>query len=436
MFTTYEEALNWIHTRLRLGIKPGLKRMEWMMDRLEHPHEKIKAIHVAGTNGKGSTVCYLRNILEAAGYRVGTFTSPFFEVFNERISVNGQPIPDAEIVRLTNIIYPLAIELEATDLGSPTEFEIITAMAFYYFGNQEDVDIVVFETGLGGRLDSTNIVQPLLTVITNIGYDHMNLLGETLPEIAFEKAGIIKRGVPLITSAEQEEAIKVIMDKAHSLQSPVYCLNLDYHITKELHIAEGERFSVSTPNETFHDLVITMKGEHQIKNAALSLMTINVLQQQQDFTIHEIHIREGLKKAKWIGRFETLCDEPTIIIDGAHNPEGINSLVKTLSTRFRDQSIHIIFCALKDKKLSDMVRPLETVADSITFTSFDFPRVSTAKELYELSTITNRDYDEDWKSCIYNKMHSLTKDEILIITGSLYFLSEVRPFIVEESKKF
>ncbi len=434
MFTTYEEALGWIHSRLRLGIKPGLKRMEWMMERLEHPHDKIKAIHVAGTNGKGSTVCYLRNILECAGYNVGTFTSPFFEVFNERISVNGQPIADEEIVRLANIIYPLAVELESTELGSPTEFEIITAMAFYYFANQEDIDIVVFETGLGGRLDSTNIVNPLLTVITNIGYDHMDLLGETLPEIASEKAGIIKKGIPLVTSVEQEEAIKVILDKANSLHSQVYSLGLDYHLTDKRHVDEGEEFSVRTPTSTFQELIITMKGEHQIKNAALSLMAITILQQQQDFIIQETHIREGLKRARWIGRFETLCDNPTIIIDGAHNPEGINSLVNTINTRYNDRKVHIIFCALKDKKLSDMITPLEAVAKSLTFTSFDFPRVSSAKDLFDFSSFSNKDFDEDWKSCITKKMHSLTKDEVLIVTGSLYFLSEVRPFILEECR--
>ncbi|QOR65709.1 bifunctional folylpolyglutamate synthase/dihydrofolate synthase [Cytobacillus suaedae] len=435
MFTTYEEALNWIHSRLRLGIKPGLKRMEWMMDRLEQPHNKIKAIHVAGTNGKGSTVCYLRNMLECAGYNVGTFTSPFFEVFNERISVNGQPIADDEIVKLANIIYPLALELESTDLGSPTEFEIITAMAFYYFGNQEDIDIVVFETGLGGRLDSTNIINPLLTVITNIGYDHMNLLGETLPEIAFEKAGIIKEGVPLVTSVEQEEAIKVILDKANSLQSQVYSLGLDYHLTDKRHVDDGEEFSVRTPTCTFQDVIITMKGDHQVKNAALSLMAVTVLQQQQDFNIQETHIRDGLRRARWIGRFETLCDNPTIIIDGAHNPEGIDSLVKTIKARFSGSKVHIIFCALKDKKLADMIIPLEKVADSLSFTSFDFPRVSSAKELFDVSTIENKDFDENWNRMITKKMHSLTNDDILIVTGSLYFLSEVRPFIVEECKK-
>src|SRR4051812_11027369 len=161
MFTTYKQALEWIHGRLRLGIKPGLKRMEWMMDKLDHPETKMKTVHIGGTNGKGSTVTFLRSILEAGGYSVGTFTSPYIEQFNERISVNGKAITDEELLQLANIIRPLADELEETELGGPTEFEVITAMAFYYFATMNKVDIVIFEVGLGGRFDSTNIIQPL-----------------------------------------------------------------------------------------------------------------------------------------------------------------------------------------------------------------------------------------------------------------------------------
>ena len=180
MFATYQEALDWIHGRLKLGIKPGLKRMEWLMEKLAAPHKELKAVHVGGTNGKGSTVTFLRSILQEGGYTVGTFTSPYIEQFNERISVNGKPISDGELLTLANIIRPLADELDATELGGPTEFEVITAMAFVYFSKINPVDLVIFEVGLGGRFDSTNIVSPLLSVITNIGLDHTNILGGTL----------------------------------------------------------------------------------------------------------------------------------------------------------------------------------------------------------------------------------------------------------------
>ncbi len=190
MVRTYEEAVAWIHGRLRLGMKPGLKRMEWMMEKLGHPERRVRAVHIGGTNGKGSTVAYLRSILQAAGYSVGTFTSPYVEQFNERISINGEPIRDEEIVELVQTIKPLADELEQTELGGPTEFEVITAMMLDYFRQKKPIqDIVLIEVGLGGRLDSTNIIYPLLSVITNVSYDHMNILGDTLDQIAAEKRG-------------------------------------------------------------------------------------------------------------------------------------------------------------------------------------------------------------------------------------------------------
>lgn len=207
MFQTYEQALTWIHARLRLGIKPGLARMEWMMERLNHPERRIKTIHIGGTNGKGSTLTFLRCILEEACCKVGTFTSPFFEQFNERISVNGKAISDEEMLELTNIIKPLADELESTELGGPTEFEVITAMSLYYFAKKNPVDIVLYEVGLGGRFDSTNILHPLLSIITSIGMDHTNILGDTYEKIATEKAGIIKSGTPIITAVKQPESL-------------------------------------------------------------------------------------------------------------------------------------------------------------------------------------------------------------------------------------
>ena len=179
MFHTYADALDWIHSRLRFGIKPGLTRMEMLMDKLNHPEKKIKTIHIGGTNGKGSTVTYLRNILEQAGLTVGTFTSPYIEQFNERISVNGIPISDEEILILANKLYPLVEEMDQMEIGGPTEFEIITAMSFYYFAYMKRIDVVIYEVGLGGRYDSTNIISPLLSIITSIGIDHTAILGET-----------------------------------------------------------------------------------------------------------------------------------------------------------------------------------------------------------------------------------------------------------------
>ncbi len=430
MIYTYEEALHWIHSRLRLGIKPGLKRMEWMMEKLGHPERNIKALHVAGTNGKGSTVCYLRNILEESGYTVGTFTSPYFEMFNERISINGTPIGNDELIHLVNQIIPLSDELEKTELGAPSEFEVITAMAFSFFGNHQSMDFVIFETGLGGRLDSTNIVNPMLSIITNIGYDHMDLLGNTIAKIAYEKAGIIKSNVPVISSAEQPDALNVITTRAKELNSSTMLMDVDYFITSQTSQEEGECFSLKTPQDTLNNLEITMMGTHQVKNAALATAAILFLRSQQSLFVHDEAIRTGLKKAKWIGRFEQVSDNPKIILDGAHNPEGVSSLIQTIKSHLSEKRIHIIFSALKDKKLEEMIEPLSTVADSITFTSFEFPRVTPAIDLFNLCPKhPQKHYEENWRVAIDQKVLELKQEDVLLITGSLYFLSEVRPYI-------
>ncbi|HLO10885.1 MAG TPA: folylpolyglutamate synthase/dihydrofolate synthase family protein [Pseudoneobacillus sp.] len=429
MLTTYEQALDWIHSRLRLGIKPGLARMEWMMERLGHPERSVKTVHVAGTNGKGSTVTFLRNILQAAGYEVGTFTSPYIEQFNERISVNGIPISDQDILELTNLIIPLANELEETELGGPTEFEVITAMSFYFFAKLHPVDVVIYEVGLGGRFDSTNIIYPLVSIITSIGLDHTNILGDTIEEIAFEKAGIIKNGVGLITAVKQPEVQKVIKGQAESKKAPVYQLGNDFSITAHDSLLKGEKFSLTTAYKEFQDLHIGMIGRHQVENASLAVVASLYLNQFYSFLIEEDHIRKGLKEAFWPGRLEVLQESPLILMDGAHNEEGIKALVEALSSRYHNKTIHIIFTALSDKKLDQMIHLLDKVADKLYFVEFDFPRASKAVDLYEISQSANKQYTEDWQNLFVEVSNSLNDNSILVITGSLYFISEVKAYI-------
>ncbi len=428
MIRTYDEAVEWIHGRLSFGIKPGLKRMEWMMERLGYPHRRIKAIHVAGTNGKGSTVCYLRHILQEAGYSIGTFTSPYVQQFNERISVNGTPIRDEEIVELVNVIKPLVEEVEQTELGAPTEFEVITAMMFYYFGKMNIQDMVIIETGLGGRFDSTNVIYPLLSIITNISYDHMNILGDTLEKIAYEKAGIIKSGVPVMTAIEQSEALQVITEKASALKAKAYVLGNDFIVTNHTATETGERFSIETPFTSYNDVAITMFGAHQVKNAALAIMAADYLRTYYSFIIEEEHIRAGVEKAKWIGRFEKIADKPTIIIDGAHNEAGIHSLIETVQTHYPDKDVHVLFAALSDKPVDKMVQPLANIAKTITFTSFDFPRAATSEQLAALCEHPNKVCEDNWKQWLKDKQATYENTDLFLVTGSLYFISEVRKF--------
>jgi dihydrofolate synthase / folylpolyglutamate synthase len=431
MFTTYKQALDWIHARLRLGIKPGLKRMEWMMENLGSPEKKLKTIHVGGTNGKGSTVTYLRCILENSGYTVGTFTSPYIEQFNERISVNGQSINDDELVKLVNVIRPLADELSETELGGPTEFEVITAMAFYYFAEVRPVDVVLFEVGLGGRFDSTNIIQPMASIITNIGLDHTNILGNTYEEIAFEKAGIIKDCTPVFTAVQHEGALQVIKKQASEKNAPILVLKEDFAITDNQSLTKGEQFSLESKFGYLRNLEMGMIGKHQTENASLAVVALQYLNDKNLVSVNEQAIRNGLSVAYWPGRFEVLSEQPLVILDGAHNDEGVSRLVEVLSTRYADRSIHIVFAALKDKKLDKMIAQLDQVADQISFVSFDFPRAAAAEDLVKLSHSEHKLGVEDWRAYLSEEVARLEKDELLVITGSLYFISEVKPYLLE-----
>ncbi len=436
MSLQYREAVEWIHARLRLGIKPGLSRMEWLLEKLGNPHKSIKAIHIGGTNGKGSTVTYLRNILSEEGYTVGTFTSPYFEQFNERISIDGNPATDDEITELVAIIKLLAEELEKTELGGPSEFEVITAMSFYYFAKIHPVDIVLYEVGLGGRLDSTNVVQPILSIITNVGMDHTQFLGDRIEDIAFEKAGIIKEKVPVISGVDQNEAVAVIERKSNENQSPLHLLHKNFFVEHVKSTESGEVFNYKS--ESLHrSFEILMVGEHQTRNAALAIRGVELLNRLDLLNVKEDSIETGLKKAYWPGRMEKLSHIPNIYIDGAHNKEGIQALTKTIQSRFSNHNVSVLFTALNDKELRPMVEELEHVASKMVFTSFNYPRASKAKELYDLCTIQEKQIADHWIDYVAQYLDHAEPNSVLIITGSLYFISEAKPRVVEllENKK-
>lgn len=431
MNSEFIEALHWLNNRLTFGIKPGLERMEFMLAKLGHPERRLKTLHVAGTNGKGSTVSYISHILQEAGYVVGTFTSPFIESFNERISVNGVPISDEDFAKVVKEVKPIVEQCENTEYGAPTEFEVLTVIAIVYFVKYIGPNVAIMETGLGGRLDSTNIIYPLVSVITNIGQDHNNILGDSIEEITKEKAGIIKSGVPVITAVEQPEALQIITETAKSKNSKLYRLNEEYSY-KDAALSNGnETFTFQSYFTNLENLEITMKGEHQIKNATTALMAIEYLRQYYSFVIDEEHIRNGLLKTTWKGRFEKVSDKPIIFIDGAHNPEGIETLCQTIKRYFSNKKVHIIFCAMKDKLLKEMISKLDNVAKKIIFTQFDYPRCAEAKDLFELSTSANKHVIEDWQQAIETEKQEIanSEDDVLIITGSLYFISEVRRYL-------
>ncbi|MTH52958.1 bifunctional folylpolyglutamate synthase/dihydrofolate synthase [Bacillus mangrovi] len=426
MLHTYEEALHWIHSRLRFGIKPGLERMQGMMEKLGDPHLNVPVIHVAGTNGKGSTVSYMRSMLNEAGYKAGTFTSPYLESFNERISMDGMPVSSADLVSIANKVKPAAEAVEAETGEAPTEFEIITAMAFYYFGEVNRPDFLLLEAGLGGRLDSTNITEPVLSVITNIGYDHMNILGSSIEEIAFEKAGIIKQGIPVVTGAEKGKGLQQIKEKAAERQSEIYALGADFFITKAASNAEGERFSLAGTFGKWDNLQISMFGAHQTGNASLALAALSLMEKKGHLKLDKKAAETGLLKAAWSGRYEIFSRSPRIILDGAHNKEGAASLADTLKRHEAGRKIHLLFTALEDKEYKSMLDILGKAADCMYVTQFDFPRAAESDALFQACQSPCKSAVPDWKAFLDSFPLQLKKDETLVICGSLYFVSEAR----------
>lgn len=448
-FSTYKEALDWLHGLLRFGQKPGLERMQWMLDQCDHPERRLAFVHVAGTNGKGSTCAYLTQMLMEAGYSVGTFTSPYLLDFRERIRYNGAYIPQQDLVVIANEAKRLAEACaEQTDFGSPTEFEVITMIAILYYAKIARPAVVVWETGLGGRLDSTNVVLPLVSIITNIGYDHMDVLGNTLAEIAREKAGIIKPGVPVITGEQNPEALDVIAETASSKRSTLYCLGNQFQV-EQLHEELGEqtiRYS-SIYRRSEADYRLGLNGLHQSSNAALALMTIDLVREFYSYLVDDEEISRGLQQTRWPGRLEVVAHKPLIIMDGAHNKEGMEALVGSLAKVVtKETRISLLVGALADKPLSLMaaaLRGIESKVEKIYLTTFDFPRAASVERLYDAFYAGEWDPDQltpiaDWSSFLRTWMSKQQErqNDCLVICGSLYFIAGVRaffPIMVEEA---
>lgn len=428
-FNDYREVIAWIHGTLRLGIKPGLNRMQFLLKRLDHPETKNQWIHVAGTNGKGSTVTFIRGILESSGYQVGTFTSPYIETFNERICINGVPISNQDLVKVGNIIYPITLEMKDSEFGEPSEFEIITAMMFIYFSKIKPIDIGVIEVGLGGRLDSTNVLIPLISVITTIGMDHMAFLGNTLQAIATEKAGIIKDSVPVVSGVIQPEAAQAIKKIADQKRAPLTIIKEDFDLVKNCE--KGLTFKNSQIEITTINL--GLKGLHQYHNAALALQTVFLLEERAHFEITELAIKRGLSEAFWPGRMEQVTKEPICILDGAHNPEGMQAFAENAASY---DAKKIILCSiLGDKDYAQMLNILKNINNTQVFlTTFDYPRALRQDQLLEVAKENDVQAVINWQNWLKEKLENGVDTEIVFVTGSLYFISEVRYFIKNHLK--
>ncbi|KGX88053.1 bifunctional folylpolyglutamate synthase/dihydrofolate synthase [Pontibacillus marinus] len=412
MFSSIQEAQTFIQSRKNLGIRPGLGRMETMLEKLQHPEQAIKAIHIAGTNGKGSTLTYIKQVLMDEGLRVGSFVSPSMGNIQEHIFIQNDPISDEDFIELVNELYPIVEEMDQEENG-PTEFELIVMIALLYMKDQ--TDIVLLEAGMGGREDSTNILTPILSIITNVGYDHMHFLGDTRSEIAYQKAGIIKEGVPVVTGVMQPEAKQVIETIAQEKKAPLFSLENEFTISLSTYTSESR---------IIEDVVLGMKGPHQFRNGAIALKALELILEDFD----DMKVKESLAKAGLPGRFEHIHDKPTIIVDGAHNFEGIQACMETAQAWYPDKKKQVLFAAFKDKPVKQMMEYVSKHADTITLTSFDHPRATRIQDLKaqfdgEVYSIT-----DDWEDFIRDFVE-IDNQDILLVTGSLHFIAKIRQFM-------
>lgn len=417
MFNNIIDAEKWIESVKRFGDKLDLSRMELACEMLNHPELSFKTIHVGGTNGKGSTVTYLKNILLEQGYNIGTYTSPYVVRFNERITYNGNDITDDEFLKYINEVYKLQQEYFKKYNDIITFFELITLISFMYFRDLP-IDFVIYEVGLGGTLDATNVIVPEISVITNISYDHMNVLGNTLESIALNKLGIVKEGIPLVTSVDQDELEDLFVNYTNKLHSDLYYSN-SFDIAN---INYSEQSSFDIDGETYS---INMLGTHQVTNAALAIKVIEILNQEKQIDVPASTIRNGLLKASWPGRLERFGN---VIIDGAHNIGGMNALKDSITTLFKDKYIKAVFTVMADKETFDIIQVLDSFVDEVYYTEFDCERCEKAINLFSLSSHPNKHLDTDVVELV-KKLKDVKENELLLITGSLYFISLVRKLL-------
>ncbi|MQQ30202.1 bifunctional folylpolyglutamate synthase/dihydrofolate synthase [Streptococcus mitis] len=414
----------------------GLERMVEVLALRGNPHLKLKVIHIGGTNGKGSTIAFLKNMLEKLGLRVGVFSSPYLIHYTDQISINGESISEARLEVLM-ADYQFLLEGEAAaNLQGTTEFEIITAIAYDYFA-AEQVDVAIMEVGMGGLLDSTNVCQPILTGITTIGLDHVALLGDTLEAIAEQKAGIIKQGVPLVTGCISLEALAVIDHIAAGKDAPRLAYGADYQVRHQESVVTGEVFDYTSSLRQGH-FQTGLLGLHQIENAGMAIALLDTFYQEdgRELVSNDL-LAQTLEETSWPGRLEVVSRDPLMILDGAHNPHAIKALVATLQERFADYHKEILFTCIKTKALEDMLNLLGAMPDiELTLTHFDDSRATDESVLKEAAKSRNLSY-QDWQDFLEQKLTDKKEERktVRIVTGSLYFLSQVRAYLMERKNE-
>ncbi|MGE5613453.1 MAG: bifunctional folylpolyglutamate synthase/dihydrofolate synthase [Bacillota bacterium] len=418
----YDEALEYIHGTLKFGSKLGLHNIGVLLGLMGEPHKKLKYVHVAGTNGKGSTSAFISSILTEAGYRTGLFTSPFIQRFTERIRIGNEEISPAELAEITAFVKSCVDRMLAMGESHPTEFEIVTAIGFEYFYRKK-CDIVVLEVGLGGRFDSTNIIDtPEVAVIATINYDHTDRLGGTLPEIAFEKAGIIKPGGNVVIYGQDKEVEKVFENACAERGAKLTRTDFSGIVIHDFGI-DGQTFSF----EQYDRLKIRLLGRHQTRNAALAVKAVETLR-EKGFNISDEALGKGLEKARWPGRLEVLSKDPVVLIDGAHNAEGAAVLKNAIDEYFPGRPVTFIMGVLKDKPYLEMIKTVLPGCKRVFTVTARSPKALPADILAKAAAdyCKNVQISDTIESAVRISMETAETDEVICAFGSLYYIGIVR----------
>ncbi len=416
---TYQEALDYLTSLGRFGIKLGLERTEALLHTLGDPHELFQGVLVAGTNGKGSVCAMVASMLQSAGYRVGLMPKPHLISYTERIQVDQRPIAEADFAALLTELQPI-INKVASELGPPTEFEILTSAALNYFA-RAGIDLLVCEVGLGGRLDSTNVLDLGVSVITNIALDHTQHLGSTPEAIAAEKAGILKPDSIAITGA-QPPALAVIEAKARDLQIPLLRLGQEIDVTAIDKDWAGVQATITTPAGTYRDLRIPLLGLHQADNAALAVASIDALR-SRGWDISDGALRDGVARTRWPGRLEVIDRNPIVLVDGAHNPAGLERSLAAVQKLAKGRPLVIVFGAMRDKDLPSMLALLRSVNAPVIFSGIDWHRAAQRSVLAE-QFHGQSETAQSSADALHRARERAGRDGIVFVCGSLYLVGE------------
>lgn len=430
----YNDVIDYINKIEVLGSQPGLARINKLLEYLGNPEKDLKVIHVAGTNGKGSICSMLQFILMNAGYKVGMYTSPHLEKYNERMKINNKDISDKDFANIGEKVIKGAQKCVKDGIGHPTVFECITAMAFLYF-YEKKVDFLVLEVGLGGRLDATNVIEkPLVSVISSIGMDHQDFLGDNIESIAFEKGGIIKKNSTTVLYFPNRLVYNVINEICQKMNSTLY-YNSNINIKDLKYNLERMFFSIETDLYAYNDLELSLIGEHQVYNAATVLTVIELLR-RQGITISEDSIRKGLKECYWPGRLELISREPLFILDGTHNEESAQALSQFLNNNLKDKNITLIIGILRDKPYKKILELILPFVKRVIVTEPDNLRKLTAGELakeikaYPVEIVICPDI----KEALLLAEKLVLKEDVILCAGSLYLIGKIKFYLSKRSR--